>query len=61
MFVGAIAAIGQTNIKRLMAYSSIAHMGYAMIGLASGTLLGLQAMLVYMAIYLAMNIGTLHS
>ena len=58
MFVGAIAAIGQTNIKRLMAYSSIAHMGYAMIGLASGTLLGLQAMLVYMAIYLAMNIGT---
>ena len=58
MFVGAIAAIGQTNIKRLMAYSSIAHMGYAMIGLASGTLLGLQAMLIYMAIYLAMNIGT---
>ena len=46
MFVGAIAAIGQTNIKRLMAYSSIAHMGYAMIGLASGTLLGLQAMLI---------------
>ena len=42
MFVGAIAAIGQTNIKRLMAYSSIAHMGYAMIGLASGTLLGLR-------------------
>ena len=58
MFVGAIAAIGQTNIKRLMAYSSIAHMGYALIGLASGTVLGLQAMLVYMAIYVVMNIGT---
>jgi NADH-quinone oxidoreductase subunit N len=58
MFVGAIAAIGQTNIKRLMAYSSIAHMGYALIGLASGTVFGLQAMLVYMAIYVTMNIGT---
>ena len=58
MFVGAIAAIGQTNIKRLMAYSSIAHMGYALIGLASGSVLGLQAMLVYMAIYVVMNIGT---
>ena len=58
MFVGAIAAIGQTNIKRLMAYSSIAHMGYALIGLASGTLFGLQAMLVYMAIYVTMNVGT---
>ena len=58
MFVGAIAAIGQTNIKRLMAYSSIAHMGYALIGLASGTVLGLQSMLVYMAIYVTMNVGT---
>ena len=58
MFVGAIAAIGQTNIKRLMAYSSIAHMGYALIGVASGTVLGLQAMLVYMAIYVTMNVGT---
>ena len=58
MFVGAIAAIGQTNIKRLMAYSSIAHMGYALIGLASGTVFGLQAMLVYMAIYVTMNVGT---
>ena len=56
MFVGAIAAIGQTNIKRLMAYSSIAHMGYALIGLASGTVFGLQAMLVYMAIYVTMNV-----
>jgi len=58
MFVGAIAAIGQRDIKRLMAYSSIAHMGFALIGLASGTVFGVQAMLVYMAIYVAMNIGT---
>ncbi|WP_298675986.1 NADH-quinone oxidoreductase subunit NuoN [uncultured Lentibacter sp.] len=58
MFLGAIAAIGQTNIKRLMAYSSIAHMGYAMIGLAAGTALGIEAMLTYMAIYVTMNIGT---
>ena len=58
MLLGAIAAIGQTNIKRLMAYSSIAHMGYALIGLAAGTVLGVQAMLVYMAIYVTMNIGT---
>ena len=58
MFLGAIAAIGQTNIKRLMAYSSIAHMGYALMGLAAGTELGVQAMLIYMAIYVTMNIGT---
>ncbi len=58
MFLGAIAAIGQTDIKRLMAYSSIAHMGYALIGLAAGTELGVQALLIYMAIYVAMNIGT---
>jgi NADH-quinone oxidoreductase subunit N len=58
MFVGAIAAIGQRDIKRLMAYSSIAHMGYAMIGLAVGTTAGIQAMLIYMAIYITMNIGT---
>jgi NADH-quinone oxidoreductase subunit N len=58
MFLGAIAAIGQTNIKRLMAYSSIAHMGYALMGLASGTEAGVQALLVYMAIYVTMNIGT---
>lgn len=58
MFVGAIAAIGQRDIKRLMAYSSIAHMGFALIGLASGTVLGVQAMLVYMVIYVSMNIGT---
>ena len=58
MFLGAVAAIGQTDIKRLMAYSSIAHMGYAMMGLAAGTLLGVQALLVYMVIYAVMNIGT---
>ncbi len=58
MFLGAVAAIGQTNIKRLMAYSSIAHMGYALMGLAAGTAFGVQAMLVYMAIYVAMNVGT---
>ncbi|MBV2360579.1 NADH-quinone oxidoreductase subunit NuoN [Thalassococcus sp. CAU 1522] len=58
MFLGAVAAIGQTDIKRLMAYSSIAHMGYALMGLAAGTLLGVQAMLIYMAIYVTMNVGT---
>ena len=58
MFLGAVAAIGQTNIKRLMAFSSIAHMGYALMGLAAGTILGVQAMLIYMAIYVTMNIGT---
>ena len=58
MFLGAVAAIGQTDIKRLMAYSSIAHMGYALMGLAAGTQLGVEALLVYMSIYVAMNIGT---
>src|SRR6056297_1480760 len=58
MFLGAVAAIGQTDIKRLMAYSSIAHMGYALMGLAAGTVLGVEAMLVYMAIYVTMNVGT---
>ncbi len=58
MFLGAIAAIGQRDIKRLMAYSSIAHMGYALMGLAAGTVFGVQAMLIYMAIYVTMNVGT---
>jgi NADH-quinone oxidoreductase subunit N len=58
MFLGAIAAIGQRDIKRLMAYSSISHMGFALIGLAAGSAQGVQAMLVYMAIYVVMNIGT---
>ena len=58
MFLGAVAAIGQTNIKRLMAYSSIAHMGFALMGLAAGTEQGVTALLVYMSIYVVMNIGT---
>ncbi len=58
MFWGAVAAIGQRDIKRLMAYSSIAHMGFALVGLAAGTAGGVQAMLIYMAIYVTMNIGT---
>ncbi len=58
MFLGAIAAIGQTDIKRLMAYSSIAHMGFALMGLAAGGAEGVQAMLIYMAIYVTMNVGT---
>ncbi|MEM9392553.1 MAG: NADH-quinone oxidoreductase subunit NuoN [Pseudomonadota bacterium] len=58
MFLGAVAAIGQKDIKRLMAYSSIAHMGYALMGLAAGTVEGVQSMLIYMAIYVTMNIGT---
>ena len=58
MFLGAIAAIGQRELKRLMAYSSIAHMGFALLGLAAGTAAGVEAMLVYMAIYVAMNVGT---
>lgn len=57
MFVGSIAAIGQTNIKRLMAYSSIAHMGFVLIGLAAGTESGVQSMLVYLSIYVVMNLG----
>ncbi len=58
MFLGAVAAIGQTNIKRLMAYSSIAHMGFALMGLAAGTEEGVKALLIYLAIYVVMNIGT---
>ena len=58
MFLGAVAAIGQRDIKRLMAYSSIAHMGYALVGLAAGTVEGVQAMLIYMSIYVTMNLGT---
>jgi NADH-quinone oxidoreductase subunit N len=58
MFLGAIAAIGQTDIKRLMAYSSISHMGFALMGLAAGTAIGVEAMLIYMTIYVVMNIGT---
>src|ERR1700676_2835409 len=58
MALGAFAAIGQRNIKRLMAYSSIGHMGFALIGLAAATADGVEGVLVYMAIYLAMTLGT---
>lgn len=58
MAVGAFSAIAQTNIKRLMAYSSIGHMGYALIGLASGSSSGVSSVLIYMAIYIVMTIGT---
>jgi NADH-quinone oxidoreductase subunit N len=58
MALGSFAAIGQTNIKRLMAYSSIGHMGFALIGLAAGTSEGVQGVLVYMTIYLTMTLGT---
>jgi NADH-quinone oxidoreductase subunit N len=58
MLLGAFAAIGQTNIKRLLAYSSIGHMGYALVGLAAGTQEGAYSVLVYMAIYVVMVVGT---
>ncbi len=58
IFWGSVAAVSQTDIKRLMAYSSIAHMGFALMGLASGTAFGVQAMLIYLAIYVTMNVGT---
>lgn len=57
MLLGAFAAIGQTNIKRLMAYSSIGHMGYALVGLAAGTQSGVQGLVLYMAIYVVMTLG----
>ena len=59
MVLGAFAAIGQSNVKRLMAYSSIGHMGYALIGLAVGTAAGVRGTLVYMVIYVFMTGGTL--
>ncbi|MBT6406393.1 MAG: NADH-quinone oxidoreductase subunit NuoN, partial [Rhodospirillaceae bacterium] len=57
MLLGAFAAISQTNIKRMMAYSSIGHVGYAMIGLAAADEAGVRGILIYMAIYLFMNMG----
>src|SRR5690349_17545556 len=57
MALGAFAAIGQRNIKRLMAYSSIGHMGFALVGLSAGTQEGVQGVLVHMAIYVAMTLG----
>ena len=58
MVLGAFAAIAQNNIKRLMAYSSIGHMGYALVGLAAGSEAGIQGVILYMTIYLVMNVGT---
>jgi NADH-quinone oxidoreductase subunit N len=58
MALGSFAAIGQRNFKRLLAYSSIGHMGFALIGLAAGTPEGVQGVLVYMAIYVSMTLGT---
>ncbi|NWG46668.1 MAG: NADH-quinone oxidoreductase subunit NuoN [Alphaproteobacteria bacterium] len=57
MAVGAFGAIGQNNIKRLMAYSTIGHMGYALIGLAAASEAGVRSVLLYLAIYLATNLG----
>ena len=57
MLLGAFAAIGQSNIKRLMAYSSIANVGFALVGLAANSVAGTQAVLVYMAIYVVMTLG----
>jgi NADH-quinone oxidoreductase subunit N len=58
MLLGALAAIGQRNIKRLMAYSSIGHMGYVLIGLAAGTPAGIRGVLIYLITYVFMNAGT---
>lgn len=58
MALGAFAAIGQTNIKRLMAYSSIGHMGFALVGLAAGTQAGVNGVILYMLVYMVMTLGT---
>ena len=58
MALGAFAAIGQRNIKRLMAYSSIGHMGFALVGLAANSQDGVRGVAIYMLIYLAMTLGT---
>ena len=57
MLLGAIAAIGQTNIKRLVAYSSIGHIGYTLAGLATGSNEGIQSSIIYMSIYVVMNLA----
>ena len=57
MILGSVAAIGQSNIKRLMAYSSIGHMGYALAGLSTGTNAGVQSTIIYLVIYLFMNLA----
>ena len=58
MLLGAFAAIGQRNIKRLMAYSAIGHMGYVLIGLAAGTPVGIRGVLIYLVAYVFMSAGT---
>jgi NADH-quinone oxidoreductase subunit N len=58
MVLGAVAAVGQRNIKRLMAYSSIGHVGFALVGLSTGSDEGLRGVLIYLTIYLVMNVGT---
>ncbi|OJV00957.1 MAG: NADH-quinone oxidoreductase subunit N [Shinella sp. 65-6] len=58
MLLGSFAAIGQRNLKRLMAYSSIGHMGYALVGLASGSMAGVRGVALYMLIYMVMTLGT---
>ena len=57
MLFGAVAAIGQTNLKRLIAYSSISHIGYALAGLATGSNAGIQSSVIYITIYILMNLG----
>lgn len=57
MFIGAVGALNQRNIKRLMAYSSIANMGYALVPLAAGTLFGVKGMLIFMTIYVVTSVG----
>jgi NADH-quinone oxidoreductase subunit N len=57
MFLGAVSAIGQKNIKRLLAYSSIGHIGYALAGVATGSVSGYESAIVYISIYVIMNIG----
>tara|TARA_B100002052_G_C15597836_1_gene469580 strand:- start:115 stop:702 length:588 start_codon:yes stop_codon:yes gene_type:complete len=58
MILGSVAAIGQKNIKRLLAYSSISHMGYALAGVATGTESGYISTIIYITIYIVMNLGT---
>ena len=57
MVLGSVAAIGQSNIKRLMAYSSIGHIGYALAGIATGTNAGVQSSIIYLVIYIFMNLA----
>jgi NADH-quinone oxidoreductase subunit N len=57
MVLAAFAAIGQNNLKRLLAYSSIGHVGFALVGLSSGTSVGVEGVAIYMAIYIAMTVG----